>query len=146
MNQYTKQIEIRWADLDPNFHVLHSKYYDFGAFCRMAFFVENGITPQVMQEQRFGPIIFREECFFKREIVFGDSVLINFSVTKASHDFSRWSMTHELWKNGNTLAAIINLDGAWIDTAIRKLIIPPAHVQELFANAPHAEGFEVTTK
>ena len=36
--KYEKNIDIRWADLDPNFHVLHSKYLDFGAYCRMSFF------------------------------------------------------------------------------------------------------------
>lgn len=72
-NQYTMEsfktkVEIRWADLDPNFHVLHSRYYDFGAYCRMAFLVTHGLTPQVMSEHHVGPILFREECFFKREI------------------------------------------------------------------------------
>lgn len=37
MEPYSKKFEIRWADLDPNYHVLHSKYYDFGriAVCRI---------------------------------------------------------------------------------------------------------------
>lgn len=146
MNKYQKQIEIRWADLDPNFHVLHSRYYDFGAFCRMSFFVENGVTIQVMQEQKVGPILFREECIFKKEITFGDSVLINLSLTKVRHDLSRWSMMHELWKNNDTLAAVINLDGAWIDTEKRKLTIPPNGIRHLFDIAPRTEGFEVITK
>ena len=60
-------IQIRWADLDPNFHVLHSKYYDFGAFCRMSFFNEHGITTALMIENNIGPVIFREECFLKME-------------------------------------------------------------------------------
>lgn len=146
MDTYHKEIEIRWADLDPNFHVLHSRYYDFGAFCRMAFFVENGVTPQLMQELKFGPIIFREECIFKREIAFGDSVTINFSLTKVTHDLGRWSMVHELWKNKDTLAAIITLDGAWLDTERRKLTLPPERFRNLFDNAPKAEGFEIVTK
>jgi len=141
MDQYTKQIEIRWADLDPNFHVLHSRYYDFGAYCRMSFFVEHGITPQIMQEQTFGPIIFREECIFKREIAFGDSVIVNFCLTNVSEDFGRWSMVHELWKNNDTLAAMINLDGAWMDTAKRKLTLPPDSIRSLFNDAPRIAGF-----
>lgn len=112
----------------------------------MAFFVENGITPQVMQEQKFGPIIFREECIFKRELTFGDSVLINFSLTRVTHDLARWSVIHELWKNGDTLAAIISLDGAWMDTVKRRLANPPESFRSLFDNAPRAEGFEVIPK
>src|SRR5687767_5309836 len=99
MEKYEKSLEIRWSDLDPNFHVLHSRYYDFGAYCRMAYFVEYGITPSVMTAHDIGPILFREECIFKREITFGDKVTINFVLTDHTADYGRWSMTHELWKN-----------------------------------------------
>ena len=125
MEQYSKKLEIRWADLYPNFHVLHSKYYDFGAYCRMAFLTEHGITPVVMIEKNVGPIIFREECIFKREIKFGDELEVFLKLSKCNEDASRWSMVHELWTNGNTLAALITIDGAWMDTSIRKLAKPP---------------------
>lgn len=125
MEQYSKKLEIRWADLDPNFHVLHSKYYDFGAYCRMAFLTEHGITPAVMIENKIGPVIFREECIFKREIKFGDELEVFLKLSKCNEDASRWSMVHELWINGNILAALITIDGAWIDTNIRKIVKPP---------------------
>jgi acyl-CoA thioester hydrolase len=125
MQQYSKKAEIRWADLDPNFHVLHSKYYDFGAYCRMSFFTEHGITPALMTEKNIGPIIFREECIFKREIKFGDELIVFLKLSKCNEDGSRWSMVHELRINENTLAALITIDGAWLDTKIRKLTKPP---------------------
>jgi acyl-CoA thioester hydrolase len=125
MKQYSKKLEIRWADLDPNFHVLHSKYYDFGAYCRMSFLTEHGITPAAMIENSIGPIIFREECIFKREIKFGDKLEVFLKLNKCNEDASRWSMVHELWINGNTLAALITIDGAWLDTKLRKLAEPP---------------------
>lgn len=125
MQQYSKKAEIRWADLDPNFHVLHSKYYDYGAYCRMAFLTEHGITPALMKEHQIGPIIFREECLFKREIKFGDELEIFLHLSRCNENGSRWSMRHELWINGDTLAAVINIDGAWLDTGKRKLMTPP---------------------
>ncbi len=99
-----------------------------------------------MHEQKFGPVLFREECIFKREIAFGDSVVINFSLTKVSADMGRWSMVHELWKNNDTLAAVINVDGAWIDTVKRKITLPPEAFSRLFNTAPRAATFEVVTK
>ncbi len=125
MEKYSKKLEIRWADLDPNFHVLHSKYYDFGAYCRMAFLTEHGITTKAMLDNHIGPIIFREECLFKREIKFGDELEVFLKLSKCNEDGSKWSMMHELWINNNTLAAVINIDGAWIDTQLRKLAKPP---------------------
>lgn len=124
MEQFSVKAEIRWADLDPNFHVLHSKYYDYGAYCRMAFLTKHGITPAFMLEEHIGPIIFREECLFKREIKFGDELEVFLKLSKCNEDGSRWSMVHELWTNRDTLAALITIDGAWIDTRIRKLARP----------------------
>ncbi len=145
MQAYAKKIEIRWADLDPNFHVLHSKYYDFGAYCRMSFLTEHGITPAMMLEQHIGPIIFREECLFKREIKFGDEVEVFLKLSKCNADASRWSMLHELWTNGKTLAALITIDGAWIDTKVRKLATPPELCKTGFDLIPKTENFNGLT-
>ena len=141
MDKYSKTLEVRWADLDPNFHVLHSRYYDFGAYCRMAFLTEHGMTPAEMVEKNIGPVVFREECVFKREIKFGDQVEIFLKLRRCNADASRWSMEHEIWTNGDTLAALISLDGAWIDTKIRKLAIPPESFLNSFKIIPKAENF-----
>ena len=141
MDSFKKHVEVRWSDLDPNFHLRHSVYYDWGAYVRMSFFTENNITPSVMQQYHIGPILFREECVFKREIAFGDEVLINLLLSAARNDSSRWSMQHEVWKNGNTLAAVITIDGAWIDTQLRKLAQPPAIFAAAFEAIPKSPNF-----
>lgn len=142
MEVYKKNPEVRWADLDPNFHMLHSRYYDLGAYIRMCFLVEHDLTPEVMKEQQLGPILFREECVFKREIKFGDRVEINLVMLKAKKDGSRWSMQHQIVINGDTLAAVITVDGAWMHTQKRRLATPPSSFAEVFAKIPRAEGFE----
>lgn len=142
MTGYSKHVEVRWSDMDPNFHLRHSVYYDWGAFLRLSFLTDYGLTPTVMQQLHFGPILFREECIFKREIAFGDNILLNIFLTKSRRDLSRWSITHEVWKNNDTLSAIINVDGAWIDTKIRKLASPPELIKSVFDAMPRAENFE----
>ncbi len=146
MKEYAKKIEVRWADLDPNFHMLHSKYYDLGAYCRMSYLVENGITHEFMKQHNIGPIIFREECIFKKEISFADEIMANVKIQKVSSDAARWTMVHEIWKNGNTLAAHMTCDGAWMDTILRKLAVPPAFVLKIFEDAPKTEDFIIYTK
>ena len=141
MEKYSKKMEIRWADLDPNFHVLHSKYYDFGAYCRMSFMTEHGITTALMIEKNIGLIIFREECLFKREIKFGDKLEIFLKLSRCKEDASRWSMVHELWINDDTLAAMITIDGAWLDTKLRKLAKPPEVFKTGFDLIPRTENF-----
>lgn len=142
MESYKKYPEVRWADLDPNFHMLHSRYYDLGAYVRMCFLTEHGVTVAAMLELNLGPILFREECVFKREIKFGDKVEIDFKMLKAKKDGSRWTMQHHITINDETLAAVLTVDGAWINTQRRKLATPPPAFAEAFDKIPKAENFE----
>jgi acyl-CoA thioester hydrolase len=138
---YSKLVEIRWSDLDPNFHVRHSVYYDFGAFIRMSFLTENGLTAQVLHQHHLGPILFREECVFKKEIHFHDEVSINLAIKQCTSTYSRWTMQHEIIKNGDTVAAIITVDGSWMDTTRRKLTVPPEFVKPTMDKIPRADDF-----
>lgn len=142
MTAFKIPIDIRWSDLDPNFHVKHSSYYDFGAYCRMYFFTETGTTTQLLLEHKVGPILLREECVFKRELHFGDKVTINLKIKKATHDYSRWTLVHEIYKNGDKLSAIITVDGAWLDTAHRKLIAAPTFARKTIENLEFTPDFE----
>jgi len=142
MNEFNIPVEVRWSDLDPNFHVRHSVYYDYGAFCRIQFLAAHGITAQFMQIQQFGPIIFREECVFKKEILLSDAVTIDVKLVKARKDGSRWTMQHQIFKDNEILAAVLTLDGAWMDIQKRKLAVPPPEVGRTFEQADKTAAFE----
>jgi acyl-CoA thioester hydrolase len=142
MSDFEKEIQIRWSDLDPNFHLRHSVYYDWGAFCRVEFLNQYGLTASVMQQLHIGPILFREECVFRKEVRSGDMVRINLSLVKSKKDFSRWSIRHHIFKNEGELCAVLSVDGAWINTQMRKLASPPEIVHEVFERMPRGEGFE----
>jgi acyl-CoA thioester hydrolase len=142
MDVYSKRVEVRWSDLDPNYHLRHSVYYDWGAYLRLAFLNEHGLTPSIMNQSHFGPILFREECVFKKEILFGDIIEINLQLIKSRKDFSRLSIIHQIWKNTDILSAVITVDIAWIDTKIRKLAAPPTLIQQVFEVIPKTPNFE----
>jgi acyl-CoA thioester hydrolase len=50
-------------------------------------------------------------------------------------------MVHELWANGDTLVAEITVDGAWMDTTIRKLAVPPVICKTGLDLIPKTENF-----
>ncbi|HEX2536215.1 MAG TPA: acyl-CoA thioesterase [Chitinophagaceae bacterium] len=145
MNEFSRTMQIRWSDLDPNFHLRHSVYYDWGALTRIEFLNDYGLTAEVMAKLRIGPILFREEAVFRREIRLGDVVTMNLQVLKARRDFSRWSIQHQILKNGETLAALLTVEGAWMNVAERKLCTPPEKVHEVFERMPRAGAFEWLT-
>ena len=142
MNEFSRIVQLRWSDLDPNFHIRHSVYYDWGAFCRIEFLNQHGLTSKVMQELMFGPILFREECVFRKEIRSGDEIRINLEIIRSKKDYSRWSIQHKITKGDGTVCALLTVDGAWIDVIKRKLASPPSKVHEVFENMPRGEGFE----
>lgn len=142
MDEFKNTISIRWADMDPNFHMRHSCYYDFGSQIRMEYLEKVGLGLKVMEEQHFGPVLFREECVFRREIRFGDEVTINVELTKLKRDFSRFSIQHKFVKADGKLAALLTIDAAWMDTVARKLTSLPENLKAAFEQFPKADNFE----
>lgn len=112
---------------------------------RIACFSQHGLTNLKFEELRIGPILFREEAVFKREIKFEDRITVDLTVTKATPDFSRWSVRHQFLKEDGTIAAIINLDGAWMDILARKLAVPESLIQHVFGDFPKSADFEPIT-
>jgi acyl-CoA thioester hydrolase len=141
MENFIKEIQVRWSDLDPNVHLRHSVYYDWGALNRIEFLYAHGLTASLMQQLHFGPILFREECVFKKEIRLGDKVMIGLKLLKARKDYSRWTIQHDIVKNDDIVSAILTVDGAWLDTDKRKLAIPPQQVSGVFSHMPVSDDF-----
>lgn len=142
MDIFSKIISIRWSDIDPNFHMRHSAYYDFGAQHRIEILEKLGLTLKMMQEQGFGPILFREECVFRKEIKITDTITITSKLSRMREDASRWTIQHEFLSSENKLCALLTLDGAWMDTRMRKLASPtPQIVIDVFNAFPKSDDF-----
>lgn len=140
MSTFSLPIQVRWSDIDQNRHVRHSAYYDYGAMARISCFAQHGLTTERLEEFNIGPVLFREEAVFRRELRFEDIVSIDMTLVRSLPDFSRWTIRHQIFK-GETLAAVLTLDGAWIDTQRRKLTVPNESIQKIFTEFPKAEDF-----
>ena len=94
-----------------------------------------------MQELQIGPILFREEAVFRKEVRLGDALKIDLQLLSSHKNYSRWTIRHHLIKNDNIIAAVITVDGAWINTAERKLATPPPAVISVFNKTPRDPEF-----
>jgi acyl-CoA thioester hydrolase len=137
---FSLPVTLRWADLDPNGHVRHSVYYDWGAMVRIAFLDKKGVGIKWMADNAIGPVLFREEAKFLREIHYGDELSIDFQLAAASPDGRKWKMRHRIFK-GAEVAAIIEVDGAWLDLRARRILVPPPEMAGAFANVSRSEDF-----
>lgn len=142
MADLSRPIHVRWSDLDPNFHLRHSCYYDMAAQLRVEALDTHGVTLKAMQEGGFGPILFREECVFKREIRYADRITLDMKLSRLRKDHARWSFRHAFIRDDGTLCAVLSVDGAWMDTRLRKLAPPPAIADEAMAALPRTDDFE----
>ncbi len=139
---FNKHLSLRWSDLDANFHLRHSVYYDFGAQQRLEILNSLGLTIGIMKEQQFGPVLLREECVFRREIRLNDHVVITAKLAKLNADASRWTIQHEFLSQNQKVLATLTVDGGWIDTNLRKFVVStPQVVKEVFKGIPRAASF-----
>jgi acyl-CoA thioester hydrolase len=141
---FRQPIGVRWADLDPNGHVRHSVYYDWGAMVRVAYLESKGVGLEWMTRNAVGPVLFREEARFQRELRLGDQLEIDVRLAAASAEGRKWRMRHRIFR-ATEVAATIELDGAWLDLRARKIVVPPNELVGAFADMPRTEDFTVLT-
>lgn len=141
MEKFERPLQLRWSDMDPNFHLRHSVYYDFGAQLRTEFLFSHGLNPQVLAKHHFGPVLFREEALFKKELHFGDDLRMNLEAIHLKRDGSRFGIRHLILRE-DQVCAEITVEGAWIDTIKRKLTIPPQVGFQSLDAIPKAEDFK----
>lgn len=145
MNEYSKTYEVRWADLDPNRHLRHSVYLDYAAQTRVAIFNDYGLAIDEIAKIGLGPILFREEIKYLREVNGREKVTVFCDLNWMYEDGSRWSFYHRMVKNGDTLIAELTVDGAWLDLDARKLGTPTNEMIEIMKLYPRTEDFRWVT-
>ena len=142
MEVIVQPVQVRWADLDPNFHLRHSVYYDWGAMCRIEYLNKAGLSLKRMQQLQIGPIILREECIFKKEIRPDDVVTIDINLIKAKKDYSRFTIRHIIKKEPGIISAILTVDIAWLNGLTRRLAVLPQEDIKLLEQGPFADDFQ----
>ena len=133
----------RWADFDPNNHMRHSAYNDYAAESRVRMFNTYGLSLKEFNKLKIGPILFKEETNFYREINIGDDVLIEVFLKGASKSGERFKFIHKIYRGDGVLAAKIEIYGAWIDLTKRKLTTPPDMIIGVFEKLQKVDDFEI---
>lgn len=141
MNFFEKQIEVRWADADVNGHVRHTAYYDYGGHARIRFFESLGFNSSLMTKLSIGPILFKEECNFIKELLLEDTITVNLKKGAVSEDGSKWVVHHEIFNSKGEKSAHITAKGAWLNLKTRKLCVPPKEMAEAFHNLTFGEEY-----
>ena len=131
----------KWSDFDPNRHMRHTAYNDYAAEVRVRFFQEHGLSINEFAKLNIGPILFKEETTFLKEIHIGENITVYMELEGVSKGIERWRFSHQIFNKDGMLSAEIKVYGAWIDLVKRKLTVPPPEFLKIFEELPKTENF-----
>ncbi len=134
--------QVLWAQLDPNRHLRHSAYADFCAQARSNMLQKMGLSLATFAKHTIGPILFREELIYHREIGLDEFIYVKVEMTKFNTSNSRFSFRHEIYKANGIKAATVHVDGAWLDLEKRKLTSIPEEWNPIIQSIPKAEDYQ----
>ncbi|MFC4161432.1 acyl-CoA thioesterase [Chitinimonas lacunae] len=142
MSEYSKTIEVKWADLDPNQHLRHSVYGDYATHVRVEWLADHGFSIQRMAELSVAPVNFEDRTFYLKEIRLGDRVTVDLELVGLSEDASRYHLRQAFYRDGEVCARH-EIKGGWIDLNRRKLAPPPQGLIDATRALRKAEDFAV---
>jgi len=140
---YRKEIEVIWADMDPNQHMRHTSYSQYAAHARISFFNEMGYPLTKLAQMGIGAVLLREQSTYVRELHMHEKISISVELLKSTEDYSRYSIIQTLEKENGKIAAKVIIDGTWIDMQNRKAISPtPEVIGAVIDKLPRHKDFE----
>ncbi len=138
---FSVRVVVRWADLDPNHHLSSSRYLDFATHARFAFLSGHGLGIAQMAELGIGPVVFRDEIDYRREVRGGGEVEVTLDLAGISATGDRWRFHQEVVRDDGQVAAVVRSTGAWMDVAARRLTTPPRVIVDAFSGLRHSDDF-----
>lgn len=138
--EYKKTFEARWADIDMNGHMRHTAYNDYAAQARVGIFDVFELGMNELAKYGVGPVLFREETKFLKEIRLGQIFNVDTRIKAMNKNFRKWSIVHQVTIDAD-VAAIITVDGAWLGLKSRKIETPPEQMVKCITDFPKTEDF-----
>ncbi len=138
---FSKKLEVKWSDCDPNGHLRGSAYADFCTHVRFAFLFEQGYSFAGLMAKKMGPVVLHDETDYLREVRLGETVEIDVRALGMSADGSKWKLIHRVLRADGQLAARHTLFGGWLDLEKRKLAPPPAELLEVMQQIERSEKY-----
>ena len=143
---YLKTFDVRWSDLDANWHLANGAYINFMSSTRMAFFFENGFGQHVMARHGIGPVIFYEHVYYLREVLPGAPVRVSLEVKGFSEDGMFFEFHHDFYDQDGRHMAHGQMMGGWMDLEKRKLCSLAPELLRRLELMEKADGFRILTR
>jgi acyl-CoA thioester hydrolase len=133
---------VTWGDLDPIGHLRTAAYTDLAIDAQFRLLDRIGYSTITLMELGYGPVVLRQESRYYNEVRFGDSIVDTLSLAGLSKDGSRWIVRHDFTRSDGGKAALLKVEGTWIDLQTREAIVPPEDLLSANSRLPRAKYFQ----
>lgn len=138
--------QIIWSMTDANGHLRHSAYADLAAQARLGAMDQIGLT-KALFKQKIGPILFREELVYLRELRLSEQVKVSAEIIKIRPDYSRFYVKSTIYRaSDGTKCAEVTVETALLDLTLRKIATAPEDTIPLFNQLPKSVDFVIEEK
>jgi acyl-CoA thioester hydrolase len=142
---FNRSFDVIWADLDANAHMRHTAYMDYAAQVRVAWLMEMGFSIERLNTAGVGPILFTETTSYRREVRGGERIEVAMELIGLSENRKHWRIRQPIFKGargqGGELAALVEVQGAWLDLRARKVAAPPPELLAAIERWPRSADF-----
>ena len=146
MSKHLESYRIRWNDLDANRHMANTSYFSLFNDTRMRFLAAHGVTQEVFEQARTGPVIFNESMHYFREVHVGDLVYIDLECSGYSENGTFFEFQQHLYNEKGEICSYLEILAAWFNIDTRKLVSPVEAIQNGIKAIPRSDGFRILKK
>ncbi len=138
---FEKTLYAGWGDMDFNSHMRNTAFLDKSGDVRMMFFSEHGFPMSEFLKLQLGPVIFKDEIEYFKEVRLLEGIRITLECAGLSPNGSRYLLKNEFLRPDGKAIARIRSWGGWLDLAARKLTTPSPTLLKAFEAMPRSGDF-----
>lgn len=141
-DEFRVEYHAQWADMDFNQHMANSAFLDYASDARMLFLESVGLTMDVLQQLRIGPVTLEDHLVYKREIRMLQRFTVDYRVVAHTTDWRRFRIRNQIVTTENGLSATVEARAIWVDLDERRPVRPPQVVRDAMEHLPRSDDFE----
>lgn len=138
---FLRTFQVRWGDLDANGHMANTAYLAAASDVRMMRFQTEGFSMREFERLHFGPVVFRDEVTYRKELRLLEPYRVGLEVAGLSADGQHFRLRNPFTREDGTPVAEVLSTGAWMDLATRRLAPPPEALRQVLEALPRSADF-----
>lgn len=140
--QFFSEFDVKSKDIDQNGHLRHTMYSEFAEQTRVNFMISMKLMPGFLEQARLGPILFREELIYHREIRVGEHIKVSLLLQGMTRDARKIHLINEIYRGDGIRACTVYTILSWMDLIKRRIVSPPDEVRAAYALLEKAPDYE----